>query len=194
MQGIVAVKRRSVRGATREQDSGSGAKTPARDFLAPPPLSVACVGVQTAPEKYVPKNQLAWAAALALLIVLASSGPVVDVPGAPDHFDKVAHFGAYGLLATLFGRVTAVQRWTSLGIWIAVPVVSLFGVTDEVHQHFTPGRTMEFLDWVADTLGAIVAIALYAHWPRYRRSLETPIVKRRQRQVENASPVATVAS
>jgi VanZ family protein len=157
-------------------------------------VSVASVGVQTAPEKIVPTNQISWAVALALLIVLASSGPVVSVPHAPTHFDKVAHFGAYGLLATLFGRVTAVQRWTWLGIWLAIPAVSLFGATDEVHQHFTPGRTMDIFDWVADTAGAITAITLYVYWPRYRRSLEMPLGRRRQSRVENPTPAATVVS
>jgi len=33
-----------------------------------------------------------------------------------------------------------------------------YAIIDEVHQHFIPGRSMEFLDFVADFLGLVLAI------------------------------------
>ena len=33
-------------------------------------------------------------------------------------------------------------------------IVSIYGVSDEFHQYFVPGRSCDFLDWGADTLGA----------------------------------------
>ena len=50
-----------------------------------------------------------------------------------------------------------------------------FGVSDEVHQSFTPGRSMEIADWVADTLGATVAVLAYTRWTAYRQRLESPV-------------------
>ena len=55
--------------------------------------------------------------------------------------------------------------------------MSLFGATDEWHQSFVPGRASEVKDWVADTLGAALAVSLYAGWGRYRRLLETSVVR-----------------
>jgi hypothetical protein len=86
--------------------------------------------------------------------------------------DKVIHFLLFGLLANFVGRSKRIQRLRPLGIYNAIIVVSLFGAIDEVHQHFTPGRSMDVFDWSADTLGAVFAIALYARWPLYREAFE----------------------
>jgi hypothetical protein len=43
---------------------------------------------------------------------------------------------------------------------------------------------MEFADWVADTLGAAVAVVVYLRWNGYRRVLEMPLRRRHQPRVE----------
>lgn len=124
-----------------------------------------------------------WPLVLATLIVVASSRSQVASPELVD-FDKVAHFSLFGLLASLVVRTGFSPRRS----WLAVVLVSLFGITDEWHQSFTPGRAVEFADWVADTLGAIVAVTLYVRWPGYRALLERPI-GRRQPRVEKVPAV-----
>ena len=37
---------------------------------------------------------------------------------------------------------------------------SLYGLSDEWHQSFVPGRVADYKDWLADTLGASIAITL----------------------------------
>jgi VanZ family protein len=34
----------------------------------------------------------------------------------------------------------------------------LFGMTDEIHQYFIPGRTCDFFDWVADATGISLSL------------------------------------
>jgi VanZ family protein len=109
---------------------------------------------------------------LAGLIVVASSCSVVESGVHVANFDKVVHFSVYGLLGTLMVRALGVRRWGR-----AILIVSLFGASDELHQHFTPGRSMEFADWVADTLGAMVAVMIYTKWTWYRSQLENPLGK-----------------
>ena len=85
------------------------------------------------------------------------------------NFDKVCHlvaFGAGGVAVTCALRATwrLPVLWTAL---ISILVVSFYGATDEWHQIYTPGRTCDFFDWLADTAGAIlgtfaVFAALYA--------------------------------
>jgi VanZ family protein len=58
-------------------------------------------------------------------------------------------------------------------------VVSAYGASDEWHQSFVPGRSTDVRDWIADTIGAALAIGLYAGWAWYRRLLETPLRLRR---------------
>lgn len=40
---------------------------------------------------------------------------------------------------------------------MAVGITSLYGLSDEFHQFFTPHRTVDVFDWLADTTGAIAA-------------------------------------
>lgn len=125
-------------------------------------------------------------AALAATVVLASSRTVLGLPRwfHFQNFDKVAHFLVFGLLATLVARIPWVRRRKPLGIVTAVVAVSLFGVMDELHQSFTPGRSVDGWDWVADTVGAAIAVSLYARWAWYRATLERRVVRWGKRRVE----------
>ena len=96
-------------------------------------------------------------------------------------FDKLAHFGVFGLLATAIARLEPARRWPLLGPLWAIILVSVYGMAIEFLQSLTPMRSMEYDDWVADTLGAAVAVILYLRWTWYRRLLERP-ARRRSRQ------------
>jgi VanZ family protein len=50
---------------------------------------------------------------------------------------------------------------------------SLYGVSDEIHQAFVPGRSSDVLDWMADTAGTLVALYLFRRL-RARRAAATP--------------------
>lgn len=114
-----------------------------------------------------------WPVLLATAIVVASGRGSVAGPNIVN-FDKAAHFFIFGLLATLVAR----NGFVPGRAWMAVAAVSLFGLTDEWHQSFTPGRSVELIDWIADTLGAAVAVTVYAAWPRYRALLERSLARR----------------
>ena len=118
--------------------------------------------------------QWVYALALAATVVWASSHGQVAIPDCADfaNFDKLAHASIFGLMATLVLRPFRTRHL----VW-AIVIASLFGVSDELHQHFTPGRSMDVLDWVADTTGAVVAVGFYTRWAGYRRLLETPLLK-----------------
>jgi VanZ family protein len=67
--------------------------------------------------------------------------------------DKGAHALAFGFLAVLL-------YFASRRFWLAFLLTSLYGVSDEIHQYFTPGRSVDITDWVADTVGAALALAV----------------------------------
>lgn len=129
--------------------------------------------------------QWLYAAAVAGVIVWASGHGQVAEPNIVN-FDKAAHFSVFGLLATLVLRPFR-QRHAA---WAAV-IVSAFGATDEFHQSFTPGRSMDYHDWIADTTGAIVAVAAYSCWPLYRGVLETALWKRKPKIETSSVPTTT---
>ncbi len=120
-------------------------------------------------------EKIVWPFLIAALIIAASSRSSVAAPGI-SHIDKVGHFLVYGLLATLVSRMQPGWRGAAIGLLAA----SLFGASDEWHQSYVPGRSSDWLDWVADTLGAALAVSLYAGWPLYRRVLEWPLWPQRK--------------
>ena len=109
------------------------------------------------------RRWLAWtpAAVWAGVIFLLSSQPVLPSP--PGISDKLAHAVTYGILGAgcLLGIVAAdwrrIARRTSV---LAVIVAVLYGVSDEFHQAFVPGRTPDVLDVLADAVGAAVAVGV----------------------------------
>ena len=136
-------------------------------------------------DSSVRRREWGWVLAVAGVIFWASSRSTVATPGLGiADFDKVAHFSVYGLLATLTVRAGRGPR----AAWLAVVAVSLFGASDEWHQSFVPGRSCELADWVADTIGAALAVSLYTRWGWYRARLETALF--RKARIENPRPMA----
>ncbi len=126
-----------------------------------------------------------WPLLVAATIFFASSHSRVAAPHITN-FDKLAHFAVYGLLATLLVR----RRRGPRAIALALVITSLYGASDEWHQSFVPGRSSDVADWLADTLGGALAVALYAGWPWYRQTLEASL--RRKPRIENPAAVPTI--
>jgi len=103
---------------------------------------------------------LAWMA----IIFYLSHQPTLGVPSLFENQDKVMHAGAYGLLAALIlgAMPLRLPGYTRQQAWLSVMLASLYGISDEFHQSFIPGRSPEVGDWMADTLGALLATILLA--------------------------------
>lgn len=98
---------------------------------------------------------------MAAIFVVSGLSNVSALPG-PDS-DKVGHFFAYAVLGALVLRALAGNTWRGVTRRTAVAAWSIavaYGVTDEIHQYFVPGRAASVADWTADALGAAVAVAL----------------------------------
>ena len=93
--------------------------------------------------------------------------------------DKIGHFLIFGLIATSIART---PHFFAKGVrgWIyAALFVVCYGGLDEWRQSMTPGRAVEFADWLADCAGAIVGASVYYYWPGYRKLLEYRFEKKR---------------
>jgi VanZ family protein len=115
-----------------------------------------------------------WPILLACAIFTASGSSQLATPDLGLQFskDKIGHFLVFGLLATAILRTPLLKagRWPQM--LLAALIASGFGAFDEFRQSFTPGRSVEFADWLADSLGAILAVLVYARWSGYRKFLE----------------------
>lgn len=106
--------------------------------------------------------QWRWGYALAASAILftLSSFPIRQPMHLP-YLDKVEHVTAYFLLALSYFNVGSAggRRMggaVAAAAWLAVVA---FGISDEWHQSFVPGRTADVLDVVADAVGGAVGIA-----------------------------------
>lgn len=121
------------------------------------------------PKKMKIRIKIHWSYKCILTVVYAgiiywkSSSSTSSVP-LPYHTDKLAHFVEFGLLCLLtcwaLSTVRIGNRWIHKTI-LAIGLVSLYGISDEFHQLFTPNRTVDIFDWLADTAGAVTAAFLW---------------------------------
>lgn len=90
------------------------------------------------------------------LIFYLSSRHNIPLPDLPKNFDKVIHMCAYIPLAYLFYLSLKKSGINKYVFVIAVICASIYGITDELHQVFVPGRDADAFDFAADTLGAFL--------------------------------------
>jgi VanZ family protein/UDP-2,3-diacylglucosamine pyrophosphatase LpxH len=107
-----------------------------------------------------------WTLPLAILATsfwLSSRSTLPFDVSLPHPQDWLAHATEYACLAL---TLELAARWT----WDRFPIyrrhlllfllVSLFGCSDEFHQSFVPNRDADVFDWLADTLGGGLGLAL----------------------------------
>jgi len=95
--------------------------------------------------------------------------------GVSDYvFDYAAHALTFALL-TVLGFRAAAFRPTWLPLWLAEPSTrtagvfsAMYGLSDELHQGFVPGRHAKLSDWLADLFGVGLGILAIAVWRRLR--------------------------
>jgi VanZ family protein len=78
--------------------------------------------------------------------------------------DKIEHFGAYGLLGVfLYSALYFQKKYKILSenpATFTLIFASLYGMVDELHQLFVPGRSADILDWTADFIGSVLAVII----------------------------------
>jgi FtsH-binding integral membrane protein len=102
---------------------------------------------------------------------LGSIHTALNIPQGLFAKDKANHFVAFGVLTLLCVRAFRFE-YANLGnrraVALSVAASSLVGALLEFWQAFLPYRTSELMDWVADTLGALLAGLAGYLWLRRR--------------------------
>ncbi|MDX2225713.1 MAG: VanZ family protein [Verrucomicrobiae bacterium] len=107
-----------------------------------------------------------WSPPLLLMAAIffgsSFSKPPITAPPVPFG-DKILHFITYAALSFFFARCFRFYHGYTTGKAVALAILcaATYGALDEFHQAFVPDRSVEFLDWLADLLGAMAAMIPY---------------------------------
>ncbi|MGZ3693515.1 MAG: VanZ family protein [Bdellovibrionota bacterium] len=124
-----------------------------------------------------------WFRAISWLLVAAymglifwlSSLSVLPVAMPFPYEDKFVHTAAYAILGFLAANAFS-QGSHKRRFWLAFVLASLYGITDEAHQYFVPGRDCSIWDWCADVTGAWLGAYLYLKSePAWRKGPSDPL-------------------
>ena len=108
-----------------------------------------------------------WAPVVAYMAAIFFVSGLQVAPLPEEVSDKTGHFVAYGGLAVL--SVRAVAGGLPSGVtwrvaWLALAIAGGYGISDEIHQTFVPGRSGSVADWYADVSGAVIGIGACWLW------------------------------
>jgi VanZ family protein len=95
------------------------------------------------------------------LLFLLSHQPSLPAPALFPGQDKVFHGVAYAILGSLY--YWALPERAGNRLLLASGLAALYGLTDEFHQSFVPGRSAEIWDLAADATGGFLG-ATAAQW------------------------------
>ena len=108
-----------------------------------------------------------------LLIWFLSSMPQPFPLGEVPFKDKGIHFVEYGVLAALLAHALrgSFPAWRGPSVFLVAWGASTFwGLLDEIHQAYVPGRVSDTGDLIADAIGSVIGALLYlavrARWGR----------------------------
>ncbi len=106
-------------------------------------------------------SRVTWGITLTymLIIFLISSIPYPPQPLPLKVYTPfIEHILEYAVLGFLLSVAIKTEnkkmlKWT---IFWAILIATIYGITDEIHQSFVPGRTASFYDILSDCVGAIM--------------------------------------
>lgn len=105
-----------------------------------------------------------WLPVVIYCLAIFALSSLEQVPKPQLLSDKWGHLILFAGLGFLFARLVAGMRNVTFLQLLAVTALFclIYGITDEAHQYFVPGRTSEIGDIVADTIGGFLGVLLYS--------------------------------
>ncbi|MEE8329186.1 MAG: VanZ family protein [Thermodesulfovibrionia bacterium] len=88
------------------------------------------------------------------IIFYFSSLKGTALPELPQGFDKIIHAGIYAVLAFLIFLSLNASGDRKYVFLLSIVIATIYGVTDEFHQLYVPGRETSIGDIIADFIGA----------------------------------------
>jgi len=117
--------------------------------------------IQNRQQKHIANYVIVWLPTISYcgLIFYFSSLPSMVAPELFPGQDKIFHFFEFGFLSLLFFfSIKKTFLGASLKVLVVITILftALYGISDEIHQYFVPGRESSIGDALADFSGAII--------------------------------------
>ena len=88
-----------------------------------------------------------------------SQSSISDIVPEYNNMDLILHFVEYAILGfLLFKSLSTDELFGINSIYGAFFIGIIFGIFDELHQNFVPGRQMSLTDIFSDSLGTIFGV------------------------------------
>jgi len=98
---------------------------------------------------------------LMIIISIESSMTDISLPDLGISFaDKIVHFFVFGVLGWLIARGMDIIKVKNFMI-VSLSIGLAFGIIDEWHQSFVPGRDADLYDLIADFSGVFFFVFYY---------------------------------
>ncbi len=99
----------------------------------------------------------------AIIIFSISNKSGNELPSLKFGLDKLAHIVVYSFLSylLLFAYVNTSNQKYLRKIYLAFLIAFLYGIFEEFHQLFVPGRFFSFADMYANLVGSIIGILIW---------------------------------
>ncbi len=115
---------------------------------------------------------------MALIFVLSSTPKLPQVQAFFD-VNTLAHIVFFAILCGLGERAFFFQDWN---MWLrsnsfkaAFVLTCVYGIMDEIHQRYVPGRLSDINDVIADSFGALLVLVwLRLRFGGFRRTYKEP--------------------
>ncbi len=109
-------------------------------------------------------RNIIWAVIIFILCSIPGdtlpSAPLIEIP----HFDKLVHFGMFFIMAVfIISELNYQTKWNQLKIALTTLIIAAVygGAIEILQQNFFVNRSGDYIDFIADSLGAAAAIPAF---------------------------------
>ncbi|MBU4202303.1 MAG: VanZ family protein [Candidatus Altiarchaeota archaeon] len=116
--------------------------------------------------RWLEKNsRIAWTLTVCymVLIFLISSSPYMTQPSPLESKEApiVEHMIEYSILGfLLLGSLSSKKMSDKELVILAISISILYGISDEIHQFFVPGRYCDVIDVLANSVGSFIGVMI----------------------------------
>jgi len=116
-------------------------------------------------KRFIDNGMRCMSICIAVAIFILSAQAKLPIPETVSFrgLDKLLHACAFGTLAFTLSYWFAADKWRTKPFRyfaLVCLITACYGISDEVHQIFVPGRDASIYDWFADCTGAALATGL----------------------------------